>query len=81
MGQQCCTEDKADNRVYHANSKLQKTEPENFNLQNSNIAIDYQGIGQEYQIIKNFASVESVPKAHPNVIEIEEKLRPFQPSS
>lgn len=43
MGQQCCSEERADNRVYE-NSKLQKSTNDNFQLQNSNLAIGYQGI-------------------------------------
>lgn len=43
MGQQCCSDEKVDQRIYQ-NSKINKNSSSNFNLQNSGLAVGYEGV-------------------------------------
>lgn len=64
MGQQCCSDDKLDNRVYN-HSRLEVKESEK-NGQ-SNLAVAYQVVEKEYQFVRNFSQVEQVPRTHHTV--------------
>jgi hypothetical protein len=66
MGQQCCSNSNADNREHDPNAKeLKIVQGHPFNNTNSNLQYS---TGDEFQFLKNFAPVDTVPRPHYNVI-------------